>query len=86
MTGFVEYDGSDEQLNDIYKGYERHNEETLQWVHGMSDQDLAKCKYYFTDKKKEVPLLDFDSNERATLTIHHFYEQKYYNRVTEKCD
>ena len=85
-TGFFEYDGSDENLNNMYREYEQHNEETLQWVHGMTDDELAQCKYFFTEKSKEVPLLDFDSNTRATLTIHHYYERKFYDRVSEECD
>ena len=78
VTGFFEYDGSNEQLNDMYRGYERHNEETLTWVHDMTDDELAKCKYQLSDKSKEVPLLDFDSNTRATLSTHNYFEKIYY--------
>ena len=54
-TGFFEYDGSDEELNNVYREYERHNEEILQWVHNMTDEEQAQCKYFFTEKSKEVP-------------------------------
>ena len=33
VTGFYDYDGKDEYLNEIYQGYQLHNEDAINWVH-----------------------------------------------------
>ena len=38
-TGFYDFtaEDRDERIIDMYKGYERHNEEVLDWVSNMSE-------------------------------------------------
>ena len=38
-TGFYDFTSEDqnERINDMYRGYERHNEEVLDWVSNMSE-------------------------------------------------
>ena len=52
----------------------------------MNEDEAANYSYYFTEKKKEVPLLDFNSYERACVPILHYYEKLYYGRTVEHCD
>jgi len=80
-TGFTEYDGQDEHLNRVYKGYERQNEDMINWVSTMTDQELDNLRYLVNDQAKDVPLLDFKSNEKAVVTIHNHFEQKMYGRT-----
>ena len=40
VTGYYEFDGSNETLGHKYKGYEAMNEEMLNWVYSMSDEQL----------------------------------------------
>ena len=37
ITGYYDYDGTNEALNSQYKGFEKHNEDVLNWVCSMSD-------------------------------------------------
>ena len=59
LTGYYDFDGTDDRLNDMYMGYERHNEDAINWVNQLSDDELSTFKYHFTPKEKDVPLLDF---------------------------
>ena len=40
VTGYYEFDGSNETLGQKYKGYEAMNEEMLNWVYSMSDEQI----------------------------------------------
>lgn len=52
----------------------------------MSEDEAAKYSYFFTEKRKEVPLLDFKSNERAQIPVCNYFEKKYFGRTQEHCD
>ena len=52
----------------------------------MNEEEAAQYSYFFTEKNKEVPLLDFTSNERAQIPISNYFEKKYYGRTLEQCD
>ena len=52
----------------------------------MSEDEFAKCQYLLNDPKKEVPLLGFNSYERAAMAVHNYYEKKYFGRTFEVCD
>lgn len=77
-TGFYEFDGTDEEMNSIYNGYQRQNEDILHWTNSLKENELAQMSYHFTPKSKDVPLLDFTTMERASTATHNYYEKKYF--------
>ena len=52
----------------------------------MGEEEASQYSYFFTEKNKEVPLLDFASNERAQVSVSHYFEKKHYGRTLEHCD
>ena len=73
-------------MNSIYNGYQRANEDVINWTNSLKDDELAQMSYHFTPKSKEVPLLNFDTMEKASIAVHNYYEDKYFGRTFEKCD
>jgi hypothetical protein len=70
----------------MYKGYHRQNEDNLNWVATLTDEDLTRFQYQLSDPAKSVPLLDYDTNDRAVQAAHNFFEKKYFGRTFEQVD
>lgn len=75
-TGYYDYAGTDPYLNNIYKGYERQNDDVLNWVNSMSDEEMATFKFDFTPVEKDVPLLNFSTSEHYMVAVYHYLEKK----------
>ena len=79
-TGFFEYDGTDEEMNRQYKGWQLQNESMINWVCQLTDADLERYRYRLSDPAKDVPLLDYATSTKATNAISDYYSKKFYNK------
>lgn len=52
----------------------------------MTNDELAEFSFLLNDPAKEVPLLDFNTNEKAVIAAHNYFEKKYYGRTLQNCD
>ena len=41
-TGFYEFDGTDAEMNGIYNGYQRQNEDIINWTNALKEDELAQ--------------------------------------------
>ena len=87
VTGFFEYDGSDDELNRSYMGWRQQNEDMVNWVCQLTDEDLANYRYQTSDPQKSVPIIKFLDAGKAFRASKHYYEKKLYDgQVTVNID
>lgn len=58
----------------------------VNWTAGMTNDELSQYSYLLSDPAKEVPLLDFDTNEKAVICAHNYFEKKFFGRTLQHCD
>lgn len=55
-----------------YNGFRAQNRGMVDWVCQLNDADLETYRYRLSDPKKEVPLMTFETSDKATKAITHF--------------
>ena len=71
-TGFFEYEGLDEELNQTYKGWQRQNSDMVDWTCQLTDADLTHFQYCMNDPDKQIPF--YESLGKANGPLSHYLD------------
>lgn len=56
----------------------------VNWACRLTDTDLERFHYRLSDPAKEVPLMTFESANKATDAIMNFYEKQIYGEARKE--
>ena len=86
VTGFFEFDGSDEALVRQYNGWRVQNEDMVNWACQLTDADLENINFELHDPKKDVPVLTLESSSRANKAVMNYYQKQLFGAPYEQVD
>ena len=84
VTGFFEWDGTDEEMNRQYYGFRAQNEAMVNWACQLTDDDLTNYRYRLSDPKKDVKIGSWSDANKYGGPIVNYFENKFYGETYEE--